>query len=178
MEIEILNFIHNNLSNPILDAVLVFFTMIVEHGELWLEIGGAMLITKKYRRVGACVLIAVALSFVCSELLLKNIVCRPRPFLENPDINLIISPPSGFSFPSSHSTVSFAAATVILYFDKRLIGISCLIFACLTAFSRLYLYVHYPTDVLAGVILGMIFGAAVILGYRFFIHRTKNKLNS
>ncbi len=177
MEIGILDFIHSSLSNPVLDAVFVFFTTIVEHGELWLGIGGVMLITRKYRRAGVCVLIAVVMTFVSSELLLKNIVCRPRPFLENPNINLIISPPSGFSFPSSHSAVSFAAATVIFYFDKKLIGISCVIFACLTAFSRLYLYVHYPTDVLVGIILGIIFGAAVIIGYRFFIHRRANKLN-
>ncbi len=168
MELNILNFIHQNLSNDVFNCIFIFFTTIVEHGELWICAGAVLLFTKKYRAAGICVLIALALSFSVSELLLKNLVCRPRPFYDNPDITLIIPPPSGYSFPSSHSAVSFASAVVIFYFNKKL-GAAAIATASLVAFSRLYLYVHYPSDVLFGICIGILCGAIVIGVYKYCI---------
>ncbi|MCQ4022648.1 MULTISPECIES: phosphatase PAP2 family protein [unclassified Ruminococcus] len=164
MEIEILNFIQQNLENPVFSSILIFFTNIVEHGEVWILTGIIMLITKKYRKAGLLLLITLVITFVSSELIIKNLVCRPRPFLENPDIQLMISPPHGYSFPSSHSAVSFASATVIFYFNKKF-GVAAYVVATLTAFSRLYLYVHYPTDVLGGIVLGVAIAIIVISVY-------------
>lgn len=165
MEIEILNFIHQNLVNPFFDVIFVLFTTIVEHGEIWILAGLVMLFTKKYRITGILLLIALVCTFVSSELIIKNLACRPRPFYANPNISLIISPPSGYSFPSSHSAVSFSSAAIIFYFNKKL-GIVGLFVASLTAFSRIYLYVHYPTDVLAGICLGLLWAGIVIFVYK------------
>lgn len=170
MEIEILNFIQQNLVNPVFSAIMIFCTRIVEHGEIWILAAVIMLITKKYRKVGVMVLIALVLTFVSGELLIKNLVCRPRPFLANPDVQLLISPPRGYSFPSSHSAVSFASATVIFCFNKKF-GTGAYALAVLIAFSRMYLYVHYPTDVLCGAILGVAWALIVVLLYKYGVKR-------
>lgn len=174
MEIQILNFIQQYLVNPVLTAVMIFFTTIVEHGEIWIFTGIIMLITKKYRRTGLLILIALIVTFSCGELLIKNFVCRPRPFLENPDIQLLISPPHGYSFPSSHTVVSFASATVIFCFNKKL-SVFAYIVAALVAFSRMYLYVHYPTDVLCGALLGVICALAVVCVYKLIMRKITMK---
>lgn len=176
MKIEILDFIREYLTNPVFDAVFVFCTTIVEHGRVWILTALIMLFTKKYRKAGILLLIAISLTFVSSEIIIKNLVCRPRPFYSDPNINLIIPAPSGYSFPSSHSSVSFAAATVIFYFNKKF-GLAAFVLATLTAFSRLYLYVHYPTDVLAGICLGVIIAVAVIVVFRRMeAHNNKQKM--
>lgn len=173
MEIEILNFIREYLTNPVFDAVFVFCTTIVEHGRVWILTALIMLFIKKYRKIGVLLLIVMPLTFICGEVILKNLVCRPRPFYAVPNIELIIPAPGGYSFPSSHSAVSFAAATVIFYFNKK-IGSAAFVLALLTAFSRIYLYVHYPTDVLAGICLGILLALAVIVVYRHFeAHKNK-----
>lgn len=159
--------------NPVFDFIFVFCTTIVEHGEVWILAALIMLFTKKYRKAGILVLVAMLCTFLSGELLIKNLVCRPRPFYVNADINLIITPPSGYSFPSSHSAVSFAAAAVIFYFDKKL-GVIAFVLAALTAFSRLYLYVHYPTDVLAGICLGLFWAVIVIFIYKRCVAFRKN----
>lgn len=164
MELEILNFIQQYFVNPVLNVIFIFCTTIVEHGEVWILAAIVMLITKKYRRTGLLVLIVLLLTFLSSEFLIKNIVCRPRPFLANPDVELLIKPPSGYSFPSSHSAVSFASATVIFYFSRKF-GVAAYILATLVAFSRMYLYVHYPTDVLCGIILGIVWALIVLFVY-------------
>lgn len=175
MEIEILNFIQQYFVNPVFNAIFIFCTTIVEHGEIWILTGIVMVITKKFRRTGILLLIALLLAFISSEILIKNLVCRPRPFLANPDVTLLIKPPSGYSFPSSHSAASFASAAVIFYFHKK-IGICALILATLTAFSRLYLYVHYPTDVFAGICVGVLWAVIVVFIYNKMQIYRNNKL--
>ncbi len=110
-------------------------------------------------------LAAVSAGFLIGELGIKNLVCRPRPFVVNPDVVLNIPPPSGYSFPSGHSCSSFAAATVLVIYDRR-IGIPALCVAALVAFSRMYNYVHYPSDVFFGIMLGVAAALAVVFIFR------------
>lgn len=123
-------------------------------GVIWIMIGIALLFFKKYRFCGIAVLSALAVSLLLTEFAIKLLVLRDRPYLLNPEIVLAISEPSGTSFPSAHTSTSFASA-VPLFRGKRLWGILGCCFAALVGFSRLYLYVHFPSDVLVGAVLGV-----------------------
>ena len=121
-------------------------------------------------------LVAMAIGFLVGEIGIKNLINRPRPFMVNvdysarpselnPDFGLNIAIPSGSSFPSGHSCSSLAAATVMLIKDKRF-GIPALVLALLIVFSRLYNYVHYPSDVFCGMLLGVICAVVVVLAFK------------
>lgn len=160
---QVMLWIQQQLHSPWGDAVFPWITYLGEAGLCWLILCAVLLLLKKQRQTGAAVLLAVALGFVTGELILKNIVCRPRPFQAFPDFTpLLISPPSGWSFPSGHSCSSFAAASVLLSRRHKL-GIPALLLACLIAFSRVYLFVHWPSDILAGMLLGVASAAVVHL---------------
>ena len=150
--------IQTQLRTSLGDAVFPIITYLGEAGAVWLLLSFFFLCRKSSRLCGLLMLCAIAGGFLFGEVFLKNIVCRARPFGAFPGYtNLLISPPSGFSFPSGHSCSSFAAATVLVgCFKKR--AIPAVLLATLIAFSRIYLFVHWPTDVLAGIALGIIFG--------------------
>ena len=159
MDGAILQGIQETLRTPLLDAVLPYFTHLGQVGALWLIVGFALVISKKYRSWGIALLAAVAAVGLFNEVILKAIVARPRPFVDDPTIALLVSPPSGFSFPSGHAGTSFAAATVIAFMPiKKGWKALAWVVAVLLAFSRLYLQVHYPTDVLAGAVFGLVYG--------------------
>lgn len=153
-----MSFFQTHLRTPAGDAVFPVITYLGEAGAVWLLLALFFLCRKSSRRCGLLMLCAVAGGFLFGEMFLKNIVCRARPFQMFPGYtNPLISPPSGFSFPSGHSCSSFAAATVLVgCFKKR--AIPAVLLAALIAFSRIYLFVHWPTDVLAGILLGVLFG--------------------
>lgn len=100
-------------------------------------------------------LTALILDVLLCNMMLKPLVARMRPFTVNTGVELLINAPEDFSFPSGHTTASFAAAFALL-FSKNKLWIPSVVLAVLIAFSRLYLYVHYPTDILAGILLGFI----------------------
>lgn len=156
-ELKILDFIRENLSCPFLDAVMPVITSLANAGIIWISAAAVLLIFKKTRKTGVSVAAALAIGFLVGNLLLKNAVGRIRPYDLNQGVEILVSRLSDYSFPSGHTLASFEAASVLLIRDKRL-GIPALILAVLIAFSRLYLYVHYPTDVLAGIILGTFIG--------------------
>ena len=158
----ILYFIQDHLRCAFLDAVMPYITYLGEAGTIWFVAAIILLITKKYRRYGVMMVCAMALGYLTGEIVLKGIVARPRPFSVDDTVALLIHAPSGFSFPSGHSVSSFAASAVIFRADKR-IGIPALILAALIAFSRLYLFVHFPTDVLAGIFIGAAFGVLTVI---------------
>lgn len=162
VDTAILDFFQSTIKCGFLDGTMAFFSFIGNSGIVWILLSLALLFFRKTRAMGIMALCAVVLGFLIGELCLKNIICRPRPFIANPDIILNIAPPSGYSFPSGHSCSSFAAATVMLLRDKRF-GIPAVILAALIAFSRLYNYVHYPSDVLCGILLGILCAVVVVL---------------
>lgn len=153
LDINILNFIRNSFSNPVMDKLMIFFTSLGDKGFIWIVIGVVLLFQKKYRRVGFVLLMALLVTSIMGERIIKNIAQRPRPFTTYPYISIIINPPTSFSFPSGHTASSFAAAFVLGYYLKEWRYIA-YIFASLIAFSRLYLFVHNPSDIVAGILLG------------------------
>lgn len=160
-DLKILEWISNNLHNPILDKIFIVLTTLGDNGFIWIIIALILLITKKYRKVGLLILCALLLNLILVNELLKNIVQRTRPFDAVPTIKVLIAKPSSYSFPSGHTSSAFAAVGIIAHMMKKyrlyFIGLAILI-----AFSRIYLCVHYPTDILGGVVMG-IFCAKVVL---------------
>ena len=152
-EFEILDFIYN-IHNPVLDACMRFVTCLGDGGIMWIILGLVMCFIKKYRRAGATVLLALLMMLVIGNVTLKPLIARIRPYEFADHVSLIIAAPDDFSFPSGHTFASFASAVSIFMFHKKE-GCISLILASVIAFSRLYLYVHYPTDILAGIVLGI-----------------------
>ena len=158
-DLPILDWIAANLWCPLLDAVMPVITVLGDAGIFWMVIAAALLLFKKTRRVGLGMGIAMLMGLLLCNLTLKPLCQRPRPYdyqfdVFNKLIPLLIEQQHDFSFPSGHTIASFEAAGVIAQNNKKW-GIPALILASLIAFSRLYLYVHYPTDVLVSVLLGL-----------------------
>lgn len=149
-----IEFIQSNLHNDIMNNIMIFITRIGDAGLIWILIAIALLINKKYRKVGFMVLFALVLGSILGEGIIKNIIQRDRPFVSMEGIDMLIKAPTSYSFPSGHTTSSFAAAGVLASsFKKESIYIFAL--ASLIACSRIYLGVHFPTDIVAGIILGL-----------------------
>lgn len=149
-----LHWIQENLRCDFLDFVFPKITVLANAGALWILIALLLLCSKKYRKYGVYMAICLVVGFLTGNLLLKNLIARERPCWIDTKVLLLIQAPKDFSFPSGHSLHSFLAA-VCLFKTKRRWGNFALVLASLIAFSRLYLYVHFPTDVLAGILLGI-----------------------
>ncbi len=145
-----------------LDWIMVFITKLGDGGAIWIAIGFAMLFFKKYRRCGVAIFVSLLFCLIFGNILIKNIVGRSRPCEVDTTIKLLIDVPWGHSFPSGHSFSSVATALCILRFHK-IEGIIAFVLAILVAFSRLYLFVHYPTDILAGILFGCVAALVGIL---------------
>lgn len=126
-------------------------------GILWIISAAVLLLIPKTRKIGAAMLVALGLEVLCCNIILKPLVARIRPCDVNTAVQLLVSRPTDFSFPSGHTGASFAAVSV-LYFGKTRLWIPAGVIAVLIAVSRLYLYVHYPSDVLVGALLGIMLG--------------------
>ncbi|EKS4343545.1 phosphatase PAP2 family protein [Clostridium sporogenes] len=168
VDIYLLDFIHRNIANDFLDKIMIFITSIGNLGLIWIAISLLLLISKKYRKVGMLCIASLVLSSLIGEVVLKNLVQRGRPFTAIEGINLLVKAPKSFSFPSGHTVSSFAVAIVIGKKIKKF-KLPIYILAFSIAFSRLYLYVHYPSDVLVGALIGII-SANIIL----YIYNKRN----
>lgn len=139
---------------PALDFFMIFLSNLAEWGAFFVFLTLMMLTSKKTRRLGSACAMALLLSFLIVDITLKPLAARARPFAVNVAAQLIYSPPRSFSFPSAHCSVSFAFAACIKPLGKR-VSAAAYFLASLIAFSRLYLYVHYPSDVVVGIFLGI-----------------------
>ena len=169
-ELSILYWIRDNVTNPIGDAVLPVISSLANHGELWIAIALVLLCIPKTRKTGLTMAIAMIVGFLLGNLLLKNVVARIRPYDLATDVTLLVERLSDYAFPSGHTLVSFEAATVLTVFHRRW-GYAALSLATVIALSRLYLFVHYPTDVLAGMVMGVGIG----LGACWLVKKYSNK---
>ena len=158
-EFSILDWIQLHCRSGFLDAVLPVISRICDHGEVWIVLALLLLAFKKTRRIGLTLSVALLLDLLCCNVLLKPLVGRVRPCDVNTAVKLLIARPLDASFPSGHTAVSFAAVFALRSERSRL-WMPALVLALLMAFSRLYLYVHWPSDVLAGVVLGGLLGLA------------------
>ena len=166
------NWIQEYLVNPVLDVAMSFLDF---HGfgiPLCIGICIVLMAMKKTRRYGYMLLMALAISILLNYLI-KIIIARPRPFLEY-NFSLLIDPPHSFSFPSGHTQQSFVVATILLFVNKKAGIVGYIIAACI-GFSRMYLLVHYPSDVLIGAILGIACGFFTRWLFNRFIKRSHNK---
>lgn len=157
MDMKILEFIRSSLQCDFLDMVMPFITRLGDGGILWIIGSLILIIFPKTRKAGSAMAVSLVLEVLCCNVLLKPFAARIRPCDVDTSVQLLIPHPGGFSFPSGHTGSSFAAASA-LFFGKSRLSIPAFIAAALIGFSRLYLYVHYPTDVLAGALLGIMLG--------------------
>lgn len=153
-----------NIHNPVLDKIMIVLSTIGDAGLLWIGVAILLICMKKYRKCGLQVAVAMLLTFIVGNLILKNMIHRDRPCWIDPSITLLVKSPSDFSFPSGHSMNGFTASVSILLCDKKL-GIAAVILAAAIAFSRLYNFVHFPTDVITGIVIGII--SALFVNYLF-----------
>ena len=165
-------FLQESVRNPILDNLMIFITSLGNGGMIWIAATIVLLIPKKTRKAGIMSAVALLGSLIINNNIVKNIVQRPRPFVTFTDLQIIIPIPSEFSFPSGHTSSSFAAAAVFYRHLPKKLGLPSVILAGLIGFSRLYVGVHYPTDVIAGVLMG------ILLSYlaEFLVNLFSNKL--
>lgn len=159
-ELDLLQWIHT-LSSPSMDSLMLGVTYAATHAAVWLILAALMMCVKKYRKTGMAVIVSVAVAYIICDIVLKNLVSRDRP-CDLAGFDLLVSVPETYSFPSGHTMSSFAAATAIYFFHRRE-GAIAMVFAALVGFSRLYLFVHWPTDVIAGAVLGIVVAYVVVI---------------
>ena len=161
MELSILYWIRN-LHNVFLDSVMVtvFNNIVGSKGEIWVVLGIILLLIPKTRKTGLCVLSAYIVSYYIGDGILKDLIARQRPCMIDETVELLVSRPTSFSCPSVHSMLAFASASPVFWFHKKT-GILALIFAALIGFSRMYFFVHFPSDVLLGAVLGFLIGTGI-----------------
>lgn len=146
---------------PALNKILVAVTRSGNNGYIWFILSIPLLLINKYRMTGFTLILAMVISALAGEVTIKHIVGRVRPCSRDFAKDLLIKHPAHYSFPSGHTSSSFAVAMVML-FMMPVLFIPVLLYACLMGFSRMYVLVHYPTDVLAGVVLGTICGTVAV----------------
>ena len=158
VEFSILDFIQNQFRTPFGDFVMLLISKLGNGGIIWLVLSGLLCVFPKYRKAGVTMLTALALDVLLCNVMLKPLVGRMRPFTVNTGMELLINAPKDFSFPSGHTAASFASVSALYFAGRKRMAAGALIVSVLIAFSRMYLYVHYPTDVLGGLIIGLLCG--------------------
>ena len=162
IELRILDWIQT-LPTPFLDKIMVFITRLGDAGIIWILLSIVLLLIPKTRKSGAVMVAALVVDVLLCNIVLKNLVARTRPYDVNTGVHLLVAKLHDYSFPSGHTAASFASVTTLYLAGEKKLWKFALVLACLIAISRLYLYVHYPTDVLGGILFGVISG---YLGYR------------
>ena len=150
----ILDFINNIFGCNFMDFIMPKITSLGNGGFIWLAIAVGLMFSKKYRKSGIVLIASLAIGVFIGSVVLKPLIARPRPCHVNGELPLLINIPTDFSFPSGHTMSSVSAAYVLTSANKKL-GWFAIPLAVLIAFSRLYLYVHFPSDVIAGAVIGI-----------------------
>ncbi len=171
-------YIQDFLRTPFLTPIMVFSSKLGNAGFIWIFTGLLLLVSKKTRRGGFDLLICLIAAYIVNDLVIKPLVARPRPYDTIEALQILVKPLSSYSLPSGHTNFSFAAATALtLAYGKR--GALAYIPAVLIAVSRCYVGVHYPTDVLLGMLVGTMVALTVYLLLQKYVKTylfRKNKL--
>lgn len=169
IDFSILYWIQDHIVCEVLTPIMNAITTSGNGGIIWIILCVILICFKKTRWIGIAAAISLALVGILNNEIIKPIVERPRPFLQQ-ELELLIAAPGGFSFPSGHTSSSFAVATAVFLKNKK-IGIPALIFAALVGFSRLYFFVHFPSD----VFVGMLEGIFVAIAVTFAVDKLRNR---
>lgn len=165
LDFNILFWIQNLIRNDVFDVIIPFYTSLGEDGIIWIALGLILFIPKKYRKTGIMVLAALLVMLVVNNIVLKNLIARPRPCWTYPEMVQLVHNPSSYSFPSGHTTSAFAVAFTVFSQHKKL-GKVIIVMAAIMAFTRLYVFVHFPTDIYGGILV-----AAVITTFVCFMEK-------
>ncbi len=161
LDFQILDWIRAHLCCAFLDLLMPKISFLGNAAILWIVITIALLCVRRYRQRGIALAAGLVTYLIIGNTLLKNLIARSRPCWMRPEIGLLIRAPRDYSFPSGHTMAAFISATILMHYDRRW-GTAAYITAALIGFSRLYLYVHFPSDVLGGAVLGVLTGLAVV----------------
>lgn len=148
---------------PFLDNFILLITSLANY--VWYILIIGFLLNKPTRKIGAILAVAMILQYLVNGGVLKHLFARVRPCNVDTTVELLVKRPKGFSFPSGHSAAAFCAVGVLYGAKIKRLLLPSFILACLIAFSRLYLYVHFPTDVLAGAMCGFFIGYGVLRAF-------------
>lgn len=177
IDFSILYWIQDNLRNSFMDFFMPLFSNLQDGGLIWISIAVVMLFFKRTRYCGIAVLFAMGIDTLITEYGIKNIVCRVRPCNLVDDVNMLVEKPTSYSFPSNHSASAFAGAVaVMLTIKKKAWTIPAFVFSGIISFSRMYVFVHFPSDVFAGILLGSAVAVLVcflmkITGFKALLER-------
>lgn len=164
----LLRWLMETFSHPVLDKIMIFISSLGNKGMIWIAIGVLFFLfgwkNQQWRTRGLLVLFSLAANLLVCNTVLKPLVDRTRPYYVL-EYTPLIPPVGDPSFPSGHTAASFAAATAIYAINKKW-GIAAYLFAAIMGFSRLYLGVHFPTDVLFGAMVGMAVAKIVVHIFR------------
>ena len=179
VELAILDWIQRNIRCDVLDAVMPVFTRFNDNGELWIAMAVILFLLKRHRKAGLAVGAGLAINLAVCNWTLKPLIGRIRPFMVNTAVELLVETPSSASFPSGHTASSFAVVGA-LWAMKHPLWKPAAVVAALMAFSRLYLYVHWPTDILGGIVVGWLCGmlGAIIVQKASKAQRNKKRRKS
>ena len=160
-----------------MDGFWIFVTHLGDEGYLWIALGIVLLFWKKTRPIGITVLLSLLFDFLIINVTLKGLVARPRPFVINEAIAPLVGGVSPYrSFPSGHSGGSFAAMLALSKWVPKKIGIPAIILATMVALSRLYVGVHYPTDILGGLVVGLVCSFAAYRIVKSVVRKREEKI--
>ncbi|MCR5416078.1 MAG: phosphatase PAP2 family protein [Pseudobutyrivibrio sp.] len=157
-ELDLLHWFQS-IHNSFLDFIMPKITFLGDKGWFWIVLALVMMVLVKTRKLGFQSAVALVISVFLCNIVLKHVFMRCRPCWLEPDVQLLVGIPDDYSFPSGHTNASFAVATAIFTRNKKW-GIAALVLAVLIGISRLYVFVHWPTDVLVGMLTG-IFGGVM-----------------
>lgn len=146
------------IHRPTLDKIMILFSKAGTFGTVWWLICLPFLFNQKWRMTGINFILALSIAHLMGQIILKNIVKRTRPCHKLDDDDLIVDRPRYYSFPSGHTAASFAMVGVALLRCSFYTFLPILVLASIISFSRIYLRVHYLTDVLVGAVLGLCCG--------------------
>ena len=152
---NILLFLQEYMRAEVWTPVWIMITSLGNGGMIWIAVSILLLISRRTRAIGMAAMLSMGICFLCANVFLKNVIARPRPYEVIEGLTALIPYPTDYSFPSGHTTASFACALILLRLLPRKYGIPALILAILIAFSRLYVGVHYPTDVVGGIVVAL-----------------------
>ncbi|MCR5425623.1 MAG: phosphatase PAP2 family protein [Lachnospiraceae bacterium] len=175
MEGQILLWMQDTLRGPFLDPVMTTVTHLGDAGIVWILMSIVLLAVKRTRKVGLCCFLALLVMLIVNNYVIKVLVDRARPYEVVEGLTAIVPLPVDASFPSGHTAAGIAAAVVLIGETKARYWIPALLLALLVAFSRMYVGVHYPTDVLGGAILGILYGLAGLALGRMLWRRMQAK---